>query len=136
MQAKETNEINETFGQLLEVNHTGVEQAGQEYPAGAVCGGKPLICETKQFVCIISKISKRVIQYKVNQLTQRRKLSALSMRECASTHTQATQPSSLRISPLFDTSMTKAAFRRPVIFSIYYPFRVSSDLQRNKTNIA
>lgn len=33
-----------------------MEQAGQSYPAGAVDGGKPLICETKQSVCITSNM--------------------------------------------------------------------------------
>lgn len=36
-----------------------MEHAGHAYPAGAVCGGKLLICETKQFVCMISKISQK-----------------------------------------------------------------------------
>lgn len=35
-------------------NLTGVEHEGHTYPAGAVCRGKLLICEIKQFVCIIS----------------------------------------------------------------------------------
>lgn len=38
---------------------TAVEHAGHAYPAGAVCGGKLLICETKQFVCMISKTSQK-----------------------------------------------------------------------------
>lgn len=37
------------------MNYTGVEHDGQTYPAGAVFGGKLLICETKQSVCIISE---------------------------------------------------------------------------------
>ena len=36
------------------MNHTEVEHDGQTYPAGAVCRGKLLIWETKQFVCITS----------------------------------------------------------------------------------
>lgn len=33
-----------------------MEQAGQSYPAGAVDGGKLLICEIKQSVCITSNM--------------------------------------------------------------------------------
>lgn len=42
-----------------------MEHAGHEYPAGAVCEGKLLICETKQFVCKISeeKINKCTLSY-------------------------------------------------------------------------
>lgn len=38
----------------MKVNLTGVEHEEHTYPAGAVCGGKLLICERKQFVCITS----------------------------------------------------------------------------------
>lgn len=37
------------------MNLTGVEHAGQVNPSGAVSWGKFLICETKQFVCILSE---------------------------------------------------------------------------------
>lgn len=36
---------------------TEVEHVGHTYPAGAVCGGKPLIWETKQFVCMTSEMN-------------------------------------------------------------------------------
>lgn len=42
----------------FKVSLTDVEHKGHTYPAGAVCGGKLLICETKQFVCITSTIKK------------------------------------------------------------------------------
>lgn len=38
------------------IHHTETEQAGQSYPAGAVDGGKLLICETRQSVCMTSNM--------------------------------------------------------------------------------
>lgn len=38
----------------LKMNLTEVGHEGHTYPAGAVCGGKLLICEIKQFVWITS----------------------------------------------------------------------------------
>lgn len=46
---------------VLEENLTDVEHPGQTYPAGAVCEGKVLICETRQLVCITSTMNKKYI---------------------------------------------------------------------------
>ena len=39
-------------------NRTDVEHPGHTYPAGAVCEGKLLICDTRQLVCITSTFKK------------------------------------------------------------------------------
>ena len=53
--------VDEIYSQVLEGNLTDVEHAGQTYPAGAVCEGKVLICETRQLVCITSTMNKNHI---------------------------------------------------------------------------
>lgn len=111
--------------------HTEVEHAGHVYPAGAVCGGKLLICETKQLVWMISKISQEE-NIKLCKKTKK-KIKLKNGRKEAITksdksHTEAAQSCCLRISPHLDCCLTKATCWRPIIFSIYHPFRVRTNL--------
>lgn len=109
---------------------TGTEHAGQIYPAGAACGGKLLMCETRQFVWITSKRNQKHIQSKMKvQLTIFDECSSGQMREVLEkSHTQATKPSSLQDISIFKHSLTETAGQRPVILSIYNPFWVGANL--------